>query len=268
MPRRVAIGDGSDLDGLKTAIARAGRDPMGSPYLLVVAPNDREEFSVVVDSGRYVIRDQPIPRIAPPLPTTEPGAAEKMVQRLEHLVQYRNAWELHNDVDSSELRDTLAISVVGKPTRAAGRVRLQPGEQVCIRVHNRSKRPALAVLFYFSPDWSITRIWPAGANAYEELKVTGDDGLEVFQATAQLPPGVLTSIERLKLFATDKPTSFDTLMLESLEVVRRPPRSTEGNPLENLLADMGEGKATRELVPCPTVIGDWSTAELELETAI
>ena len=191
-----------------------------------------------------------------------------MLQRLEHLVQYRNAWDLHNDVDSSNLKGTLSISVVRRNTRSAGRVELRPGEDVRIRVHNRSNRPLSAALLYFGPDWSIKRIWPDGATAYEELAITGDDGLEVYEAVASLPAGESSSVERLKLFATDKPTSFDALSLNSLDVARkvnRATRSPSANPLENLLADMSEGQATRELLARRSDTGDWSTAELELE---
>jgi hypothetical protein len=271
--RRVAIGDGPELATLKSAIAQGGRDRKGSPYLDVVAPDNQEEFSVVVQGGDYVVfdsRDQSIPRLSPPIAVSEPGAAERMLQRLEHLVQYRNAWELRNDVDSSNLNGTLSISVVCRNTRSAGRVEFGPGDDVRIRVHNRSNRPLSAALLYFGPDWSIKRLWPDGATAFEELAVTGDDGLEVYEAVAKLPAGVSSSVERLKLFATDKPTSFDALSLDSLNVARQALRSTRSpiaNPLENLLADVGEGRATRELVARRSGTGDWSTAELELEVS-
>jgi hypothetical protein len=269
--RRVAIGDGADLARLKTAVAQRGRDQKGSPYLEVVAPGNEEEFSVVVQGEEFVIldnRDQPVPRLSPPIAVSEPGAPQTMLQRLEHLVQYRNAWDLHNDVDSSNLKDTLSISVVRRNTRSAGRVELRLGENVRIQIHNRSNRPLSAALLYFGADWSIKRIWPDGATAYEELAATGDDGLEVYEAVASLPAGESSSHERLKLFATDKPTSFDALSLNSLDVARtenRTTRSMSANPLENLLADMGEGRATRELLARRSGTGDWSTAELELE---
>ena len=269
--RSVVIGNGPDLAKLRTAVAQGGRDHEGSPYLEVVAPGNQEEFSVVVQGGNYVIldnRDQPVPRLSPPIAVSETGAAEGMLQRLEHLVQYRNAWELHNDVDSSNLKGTLSISVVRRNTRSAGRVKLRPGDDVRIRVHNRSNRPLSAALLYFGADWSIKRIWPDGATAYEELAATGDDGLEVYAAVASLPVGESSGVERLRLFATDKPTSFDALSLNSLDVARkvnRATRSPSANTLENLLADMGEGRATWELLARRSGTGDWSTAELELE---
>ena len=50
---RVAIGDGPGLDTLKEAIAKAGHDGKGSPYLVVVEPKHQEEFSVVVEKATY-----------------------------------------------------------------------------------------------------------------------------------------------------------------------------------------------------------------------
>ena len=116
----------------------------GSPYLVVVEPGHQEEFSVVVENGSYQVRDsrdQPLPRIAPPISLSEPRAAAEDGPALEHLVQYRNAWDLTNDVDSSTLGDKLAISVVRKASRAAGRISLHPGEDIEI-LHPQSVEPA------------------------------------------------------------------------------------------------------------------------------
>ncbi len=124
--RRVAVAGGPPLDELKEAITRGGRDGQGSPYLEVVGPDDRPELSVVVERDHYVIldhQDQPLPRITPPVAVRQAGAARQLVQRLEHVVQYRNAWELHNEDESSALRDLLALSVerVGAGARAGSR---------------------------------------------------------------------------------------------------------------------------------------------------
>jgi hypothetical protein len=271
--RRVAIGSGPGLDALKEAVAHAGRDGKGSPYLEVVAPNDRDELSVRVDKGFFAIADQndhPLPRITPPLAVVSPDAVRQLVARLEHVVRYRNAWELHNGDEASRLRDLLAISVERRNVgRGAGRVALRPGDEIRVLVHNRSTKPLQAALLYFAPDWSIRLLWPDGVG-FTELQPTGEAGFAVADLQAELPAGVTQTTERLKLFAAESPTSFDALTLASLD--KAPPgarsvtRSLSAAPLENLLADMAEGKATRELVISRRRAGDWGTAELELET--
>jgi hypothetical protein len=272
--RRVSLGEGPEFDALRRTVATAGRQGNASPYLELVERGRQEELSVTLEKGAYVINevqdneDHPLPRITPPISADEAGAAGRVVQRLEHLVQYRNAWELGNDVDSSNLGNSLAVSVGRDAGRAAGRVHLQPGEEIDIVLHNRGTRPVSAALFYFSPDWSIQRIWPDGATSYQELAVHGpDDGLAVWEASVSLPPGETSAVERLKLFATTKPTSFDALELGSLDQARSATRSAGGNPLEDLLSDLGEGRPTRELTGRRAGTGDWGTAELELETS-
>jgi hypothetical protein len=271
--RRVALGTSSDLNELRDAITT---NPRTSAYVELVAPGDQQEYSVVIREGAYAIldqRDQPLPRITPPLLPGQNEAARKanaqqMTQRLEHVVQYRNAWELRNEDETSGLRGLLGISIqlAGASGRSAGRVELRPGDDLTIRVHNRSQRPLSAALFYFAPNWSVARIWPDGsAPAYTELAPTGPEGFAVFEMSAMLPPGIGQSTERLKLFATEKPTSFDVLMLDSLDVARSAARSL-GNPLEELLANVAEGSASRELIRRKRATGDWSTAELELDT--
>jgi hypothetical protein len=193
-----------------------------------------------------------------------------MLKRLEHIVQYRNAWELHNADEDSILRNALAISIKSGEHRSGGRIRLKPRDRVTICVHNRSKEPVSAALMYFAPDWRITRVWPRVDPAYAELKPTGAHGFEVQVMKASLPKGVASSIERLKLFATqnDRPTSFDILLLDTLDQARPIARSGLSGPrnqLEAILDSMVAGAVARELVPVAHT-GDWGTAVMELET--
>jgi hypothetical protein len=102
--------------------------------------------------------------------------------------------------------------------------------------------------------------------AYTELGPTGEQGIDAVRQKVQLPAGVTSSLERLKLFATEEPTSFEALELDSLDTAR--PAGVRGvprNALEQLLADVGNARATRELVDVGST-GDWGTAELELQT--
>ena len=272
--RRVALIGGSELDTLRRAIATSDGDGLASPFLELVGDDGRPELSVVVAGGDYVIRDQrdqPLPRISPLIADGQAGAAAKALRRLEHIVQYRNAWDLHNGDEASALRNALAISVTRVTARSAGKIGLRQGDRIAICVHNRSATPVSAALLYFSPAWSITRIWPDGETAYSELGRTSDDGFEVQLMEASLPPGVASSIDRLKLFATqnDRPTSFDTLRLDALDLARVITKGRMPGPrneLEALLESVRGGVVARELI-CVARTGDWGTAELELETS-
>ena len=139
--RRVALIGGAELDELRGLIATPGPDGLTSPVLELVEEDERPELSVVVSDGIYSIRDnldQPLPRISPPVTVAGRRTAAKVLKRLEHIVQYRNAWELYNGDESSKLRDALAISIKRGVTRSGGRVGLNPGDQITICVHNRS----------------------------------------------------------------------------------------------------------------------------------
>jgi hypothetical protein len=273
--RRVAFADeGPAIEAARRAVATIGRpvagsrEPGPSPYVEVVGRNDRPELSVAVGEGRYIILDESdaeLPRMAP-LPVTAPDAATALSRRLEHVVRYRNAWELRNESTASRLSGRLAITIDRVGGREAGRVDLQPGETVHFRVHNRSGRPLSAALLYFGPDWSVSRLWPDGDPAYAEL-ASSDEGLAVTRVDIRLPPGVTEALERLKLFATERPSSFDALTLPSLDVQRTLTRSAPSNSLEAMLSDLDAAIPTgkRDLV-IRTGTGDWGTAELELET--
>jgi Caspase domain len=268
--RKVAlVGDG--LVDLRAALDAGGN---GSPLLELVDANARPELTVIVDGGNYVIRDnldKPLPRIKPVLAATagDRAAADQVRQRLEHVVHYLNAWDLNNGDEESALRDKLAISVVRAQTRSAGQVDLTPGETITLCVHNRSGAEVSAALLYFSPDWSVQRLWPEDAS-FTLLGSTNDDGLKVRTMEVRLPNDENMAIEKLKLFAThkDRPSSFDLLQLGSLNITRDATRGQLRGPtneLEALLESMGTGSATRELVSV-TRTGDWGTAELVLLT--
>ena len=275
--RRVALVGGVELDPLREAIAGGH----GSPFLELVGLEGRPELTVIVKGGNYLIRDNndvPLPRITPPLVAnsgdtqTDRETAGRMRQRLEHVVQYRNGWDLQNHDETSTLSDKLSISVERAATRSAGRIGLSPGDRIKICVHNRSGDEVSAALLYFSPGWKVERFWPVGGNAYTLLGQTGEGGLEVRTMDVALPSGQTFAVDRLKLFATqkDRPTSFDLLLLDTLDTARTVTRGglrapSNPNPLEALLESMGTGSATRELISV-TRTGDWGTAELELET--
>lgn len=267
--RSVGLGEGAALAKVKDAIERHGRDGKGSPYVKAVpdAPDAQPELVVLVQGGAYVIADHtgtPLPRISPPLLVDAPDSPDKVVQRLEHVVQYLNAWELKGD-DASGLRNKVAISVVRNHGRGAGTVSLRVGESISVRGHNRTGRPLSAALLYFGPDWHLERIWPEGVD-YTELAPTAEEGLALVNLDVSLPEGVDSATERLKLIVTEKPTSFAALELASLDR-RRAVRATRGagNPLEQMLEAIGEGWNTRELTR-RTGTGDWATAEVTLET--
>ncbi len=271
--RRVAVIGGTVLDELRRLIAPPGAAGLPSAVLELVEEDERPELSVVISDGIYSIRDnldQPLPRISPPVRAGQPRAAARVLKRLEHIVHYRNAWDLYNGDESSKLRNALAISIKRGVTRSGGRVGLEPGDQITICVHNRSAAPLSAALLYFAPDWSVVRVWPDGDTAYTELGPTGDVGFEVQVMEASLPAGVASSIDRLKLFATQKnrPTSFDILHLEKLDQARATKRAGLAGPqneLEAILDSMVAGAVSRELVSVKRT-GDWGTARLELET--
>ena len=215
--------------------------------------------------------DKPLPRITPIL-SAKPGdraAADQVRQRLEHVVRYMNAWELENGDDTSALRDKLAISVARAQTRSAGQVDLTPGETISLCVHNRAGVEVSAALLYFSPDWSVQRLWPEDAS-FTLLGPTTDDGLKVrtMRQVAQWREHGDREAQTLRDSYKDRPSSFDLLQLGSLNITREATRglvSGPANELEALLESMGTGSATRELVSV-TRTGDWGTAELVLMT--
>lgn len=267
--RRVGLPNGGAFQQVMDAAARAGVGGGPSPYIELVGLADRPHFLVGDDGdGNFQISDfrgEPLSRISPPLPMALETSAAQLVQRLEHIAIYFNAWELTNGEPSSALPGKVALSL---KRAGSGRVMLAPGDRITLQAFNRAGKPLSAALLYFGPDWRIEQFWPAESD-YTELRVTGDAPLELMEANVFLVDGEERCLERFKLFATERPTRFHSLELPPLDAERSIRDATRGlpNPLEALLASVSRGSATRDARPAAgSNTGDWTTAELEVET--
>jgi Caspase domain len=257
-----------------------------SRYLEIVKPDDDREYEVILEWGSFVVRDhlgQPLERMGSPLKVGASDAIPRLVQRLEHVIRYRNAWELRNPDPASALQH--AIDIIAVRTRGQDRVEIQtglealhPGDKLTLYVVNRSGRALFATLLYFAPDWRIQPLWP---DYPRPLEPTEPGGYEVLTGPIDLPEGVSRSSERFKVIATERPASskiedFSFPAIERDEDASHPrDRSWESvgvtptDSFANIMDQLSESLAggfSKELERFRRETGDWTAVELPLET--
>lgn len=258
---------------VEAAIAQEGKG-----FVAVAAPNERIDFSVVVNpQGEFAVWDPAGAEIAgmnPPLRADDPAALPKLVTRLIHLAKYRNVQELN--VPDPATRRKLKLELLGAPAGASpGDPAIShPGDQIILRITNTQtpgaeNDPARILnvcILGLDSDWSITQIYPANA-AFEPV----DPGQSIEPTLeAYLPDGQAASTTLFKVFATQATTDFRWLQLPALDQADQP-RSTQRaaitDPLEMLLAAVTAGVATTravKLVSSPQQDRGWTVEEAML----
>ena len=261
---RVEIADAGLRSQVEAAISAHGRG-------FVTLAGTTDEFVIKVDDGEFVITDTagaPLPNLRPALRTDDATAARQLVERLVHLVQYRNVLAL--DMPDPAARATLdvALQTPGDPIR--------PGDQVTLKITNTQKPnprdpndPKLVLnvaVLALSSDWSISQIYPATA-AFEPV----DPGKSIeLEFEAYLPGGQTESNDIFKVFATRSTTDFHWLELPVLDqppIERTIKRSGITDPLEQLLASVtGEETRTRafKLTKAPGAAAGWAVDDVTL----
>jgi len=266
------------LKNVEQAIAQHGKG-----FVSLAAPGGPTDYQVAITAaGTYEVWDLAgvaIANLRPALHIDEPGAADRVAQRLVHLTKYRNIQQLDNADVLSPLAGQLVVELAGvqseydpadrpepQPFNDPGNTPvLRPGEWTFLRVKNTWSGVLNVTVLDLAPDWSITQIYPSGQDTYY---MSFDPEQEMMlPLQAYLPAGYTDAADTLKVFATLGSTNFRWLELPALDqpVVSRGTRGVPRNALEQLLAMLAaEEQRTRQLIPAAYPTGEWLTVQIEV----
>jgi hypothetical protein len=187
------------------------------------------DLCVAVDAhGAYEIRDpdgSPFPNLAP-LRTTDRGAAQEIVRRLEHLAKYRSLRTLENPEAPHWLEIGLELcgddpSVAPVPVPSGG-LDLKCDEAAILRIVNRSSLRLDFAVLDLAPDYSVTQVLPP-RRSFSLLPLDAGEG-HVMRLRGWLPPELQEGVDVLKIFATRGSVSYRGMQLPPLG--RRDPNLT------------------------------------------
>jgi hypothetical protein len=256
-------------------IRLAGKD---EPVDLQVAPgNDGDTYEIWDRNGAA------IPNLRPAIRTTDAGAAEGITRRLVQLTKYLNVQAFQNpDAAASRM---LELELIGDPVEGtSGQTPVfAPDIAVTLRIHNTLQpnpenlndpaRILNVTVLDLQPDWGIKQFYPSEAGLSEIVQ----PGTSVdVPLRTRLDEGYSEATDILKVFATQKTTSFRWMELPALDkpsVPRGAARGIISDPLEQFIMLLTADKApspeevrTRavEYVADSKTQKAWSVAQVEV----
>jgi hypothetical protein len=261
----------------------------GSGFVQLAADSEPSDFQVIVKDDRYKICDpagMEITNLRPDIGIGEKNSAMHVVQRILHMVKYRNIQELDNRDPMSPLARKLVVELAGvqadfdpadqpkpEPFDAPGNTPvIKVNEWTFLRIRNNltldkpndPSRILNVTVLDLRPDWGITQIYPSGAGFFEPL----DPGQEILlPLRASLPNNYKEGTDIIKVFATLGTTNFRWLELPSLDQLTGSvtTRGTPNDPLEQLLiAVSSQALKTRNLDVTAYPSREWITAQIEV----
>jgi Caspase domain len=271
----------------------------GKGFMMLAEDDKKADYQVAINSkGEYEIWDPagiPIEHLRPPIKIEENNAAERVVKRLVHLINYNNVQQLDNTDITSPLSNKLAVELYGlsddydprkRPTSnqlvpldTLGNIKeVKKGQKLALRIqntlpkihHSPEKNVLNITMLDLQPDWGIQQVYPNPADSdYMPLDPQAD---AIIPFGASLPPEYGIGKDLLKVFATIEPTNFRWLELPALDQaatrvaptlrsVRKP-----ANQLEKLMSDMTDATRGLDLLtPTSYASRGWATAQIEIQ---
>lgn len=267
-----------------------------SPYLrLATGPGEPADLIVQAAGGRLGLYGAGGELLVAPEDIHEAGVADATAARhaLEAIARYRAVLALTNQAAGSQLAGAIKLRLrplvegphgpqAGEPPLAATgpggsiTVTYYPDQQernrYVVEVTSAAPVPVYVHLFTLSPDFSISRLYPA-LGEQEALHPGGAllAGLASAQERVEfyLPEGWTSSRDYLKAIVTTAPADLGALVQEGLNVPPpSPARGLEaGSALDQLLQATLFGGATRHTRPSQTAPQeDWTAIELPITT--
>lgn len=253
----------------------------GAGFVRLAAAGESPHFQVAVQDGCYEIWDRAgadIPN-APPVATAEAGAAERVVKRLVHLVKYENVRALENTDPAMTQRVSFRLESGTGGQEGNARI-VKEGEEIALIIENKLQpNPANSddptktlnvTVLQMSDDYSIAQVYPEDA----DFHVLGPQITVPLPFTAQLAEGRTEERLILKVFVTQKTTSFRSLQLPALDEPPMPRTrsfSELDDPLDIFLDSIAGDQAPPEeevtrrmvLVGAPPQPRPWATNQVE-----
>lgn len=260
----------------------------GSGFIRLAGKKEAVDFQVALDETGALVeiwdrKGTALPNLRPPVKADDPGVAERIAKRLVHLTKYFNVQAL--TAPESEEGQLLRVELL--PPSAEGKESgppvYPPETKVTLKVTNAltpnpddindPTRILNITILNLQADWGITQIFPKGAGASEILQPGRSKEMKL---KTYLPEGYSETRDVLKVFATQKTTSFRWLELPVLDQAPKAKGGTRGiiaDPLEKLISAFTSDEApsrqdmtTRsvEVISDSSAAKMWAVAQVEM----
>ena len=278
-----------DLVNQQTAALEKVRQAMtGNGWVVEVKQGEAAHYQVAVGrNGEYEISiGTPIKNLLPMLMINDSQAAEKVVERLIHLVKYQSVQALDNP--ASELTEYVEFQLCDQnkqPFPDQNNITLTPGKISYLRIKNTSSHPLNIAVLNLEPTWQISQVPIQGDSSpffalqinqqtYTKLRLqlSGNRYQQAQEIVKIFVTKGLANFQWLTLPALDRSLDKGNLNLqlaEKAEELRTRGNTQKINPLNHLLSQIGADidnppDKTRTLLYEPDPDAEWMTQQIQI----
>jgi hypothetical protein len=224
-------------------------DVEGQPCLFNVTRNERNEYEIL-DVSRQKITSLPT------IPLDRKRALDCVVDLLEHLATFKYIEGIDNRIPTASFEKSFTIHLsdrIGSDCGAAGLLDVNHADELSLTVQNLSDKPLYVAIFDLGPSWQIASlICEDGGGDYivvpPKNDMIGNTGKTKIEWAMIVPDSFWKQGQNhcedvMKVFVTNKPTSFAPLVLSKIPIsVENVDRSVRGD--HNQLSKFLSGLAT------------------------
>ena len=145
----------------KEALEKVRQALAGNGWVVEEKAGEAASYQVAIDrQGNYEIcKGMPIPNLRPLLAIDDPGAPQRVVDRLVHLSRYQAVQSLDNS--SSKLAQVLEIQLLTAdktPFLDPQNLTVKSDDVVCLRLSNKGTQPLKVAVLDIEPTWEVSQI--------------------------------------------------------------------------------------------------------------
>ena len=201
-------------------------------------------------NGKIVIQTGDLEVLVPPVPLTEQGHVERVVNQVKDLVHWMTVLDLKNP--DSSIKISFGVRRKDEPPGAKAPGMVTSGTKLTYRVKNNGDQPLYIYVLDVSSDGSITLLYPTGGQ--NELR---KDGMLEKTIEMYLPEGRTEVIDVLKVLATTQP--IDPSVFPQGSIRMSPPAETraDADPLTQFLSRAMRGLRAAK----PVDVQTWVTKQ-------
>ncbi|KAK4649733.1 uncharacterized protein QC761_0024390 [Podospora bellae-mahoneyi] len=240
-------------------LSRLAKEVEDSPYVKLLSWDDRSSpiaFSVTIDgtTNSYVVHDatgSPVTR-APMIRRGDCDAIKSLARVLGHLAKFMLFKNLRHEEADEGFKDSVSFEVIGHTCGEDGWYTVKHEDDWKLQIRNMSKETLYIGIFNFGFWWEIDNLLSGqGEGEFLTLQSVG----HALESTESL--GLEWKLDEedgderedvVRLFITDKPTSF------------------QGMELSSLKADIGRGDESDSLVPQNVIGGRFAVRTFKVKT--
>ena len=253
-------------------------------YVQLLEANEKSDFIIDVSPHEHFricdLSGTEIPNLRPALSVADPDAPQRVVERLQHLAQYRNIRELENLDPVSPLLRKFSVELLGvqadyklgEPLRprplakAHGMPSVRIGDWIILRARNNyttNQGITLNVtVLNLRTDWSIKQVFPSRAGLFDTLEPKQK---LVIPLRFELPDSYEEGIDVIKFVATVIPADLHFFELPPLDTP--PALAHQENSTQQVSRSFERGSGQSQ-TPAETVpfheVDDWTTRQFEI----